>query len=69
MAKYNDPEELRALADRIDHEQLWRWAGMDHDKMTPEQKDRHMAGVHLRRYASDRAGETRDMGARLSRAG
>lgn len=35
MAKYNDPEELRALADRIDHEQLWRWAGMDHDKMTP----------------------------------
>lgn len=54
MAKYNDPEELRALADRIDHEQLWRWAGMDHDKMTPEQKDRHMAGVHLRRYASDR---------------
>jgi hypothetical protein len=54
MAKYNDPDELRALADRIDHEQLWRWAGMDHDKMTPEQKDRYMAGVFLRRYASDR---------------
>ena len=49
------PEELRALANRIDHEELWRWAGMDHDKMTPEQKDRHWAGVHLRRYASDEA--------------
>lgn len=48
------PEELEALADRIDHEQLWRWAGMDHDKMTPEQKDRMWAGVNLRRYASDR---------------
>lgn len=54
MAQYNSPEELRALADRIDHEQLWRWAGMDHDKMTPEAKDRYWAGVHLRRYASDR---------------
>lgn len=48
------PEELEALANRIDHEELWRWPGMDHDKMTPEQKDRMMAGVHLRRYASDR---------------
>lgn len=48
------PEELEALANRIDHEELWRWAGMDHDKMTPEQKDRMMAAVHLRRYASDR---------------
>lgn len=48
------PEELNALANRIDHEELWRWAGMDHDKMTPEQKDRLWAGVHLRRYASDR---------------
>lgn len=48
------PEELKALADRIDHEELWRWAGMDHDKMSPEQKDRMWAGVHLRRYASDR---------------
>ena len=54
MAKYNDPNELRELADRIDHEKLWQWAGMDHDKMTPEQRDRHMAGVFLRRYASDR---------------
>jgi hypothetical protein len=48
------PEELNALANRIDHEELWRWAGMDHDKMTPEQKDRLWAGIHLRRYASDR---------------
>lgn len=48
------PEELEALANRIDHEELWRWAGMDRDKMTPEQRDRLMAGVHLRRYAHDR---------------
>lgn len=48
------PEELEALANRIDHEELWRWPGMDHDKMTPEQKDRMWAGVHLRRYAHDR---------------
>lgn len=48
------PEELEALANRIDHEELWRWAGMDHHKMTPEQKDRMWAGVHLRRYAHDR---------------
>lgn len=48
------PEELEALADRIDHEKLWRWAGMDHDKMTPEQQDRMWAGIHLRRYAHDR---------------
>lgn len=48
------PEELDALANRIDHEELWRRPGMDRDKMTPEQQDRLMAGVHLRRYASDR---------------
>jgi hypothetical protein len=48
------PEELEALANRIDHEELWRWPGMDRDKMTPEQKDRLMAGVYLRRYARDR---------------
>lgn len=51
------PNKLNELADRIDHEQLWRWAGMDHDKMTPEQKDRMNAGVHLRRYASLLGGE------------
>lgn len=48
------PEELEALANRIDHEELWRWPGMDRDKMTPEQRDRLMAGVYLRRYARDR---------------
>lgn len=44
-------KKLMDLADRIDHEQLWRWAGMHHDKMTPEQQDRMNAGVALRRYA------------------
>jgi hypothetical protein len=48
------PDELRALADRIDHEELWRRAGMERDQMTPEQRDRLDAGVNLRRYASDR---------------
>jgi hypothetical protein len=43
--------KLLALADRIDHEKLWRLAGMDHDKLTEEQKDRMNAGVALRRYA------------------
>ncbi|MGJ3704587.1 hypothetical protein [Variovorax sp. AFSI2.2] len=45
-------QRLLDLADRIDHEQLWRWAGMDHHKMTPEQRDRMNAGVALRRYAN-----------------
>jgi len=44
-------KKLMELADRIDHEELWRWAGMHHYKMTPEQKDRMNAGVELRRYA------------------
>ena len=48
------PDELEALADRIDHEELWRRPRIDCDKMTPEQKDRMMAGVYLRRYAHDR---------------
>ena len=43
--------KLRELADRIDHEELWRWAGMDHHKMSPEQRDRMNAGVELRRFA------------------
>jgi hypothetical protein len=43
---------LLDLADRIDHEHLWSWAGMDHRKMTPEQRDRMDAGVALRRYAN-----------------
>ena len=44
-------KKLMELADRIDHEELWRWAGMDHHKMTPEQQDCMNAGVALRRYA------------------
>lgn len=49
------PEELEALANRIDHEELWRRAGLDaRQKMTPEQQDRLWAGIHLRRYAHDR---------------
>lgn len=44
-------EKLRELADRIDFEQLWRSAGIDHSKMTPDQIDRMNAGVALRRYA------------------
>ncbi len=47
-------EEILQLADRIDTEELWRRPGIDHDDMTPEQKDRLMAGVYLRRYAMDR---------------
>jgi hypothetical protein len=48
------PKELEDLANRIDHEELWRTPGMDHDKLTPEQKDRMWAAIHLRRYAYDR---------------
>lgn len=46
-------EELQALANRIDHEELWRRSPLD-AALTPEQKDRMWAGVHLRRYAHDR---------------
>ena len=49
-----DVEEIRELADRIDHEELWRRPGMDILDMTPEEKDRLMAGVYLRRHASGR---------------
>lgn len=48
------PEELKALADRIDHEELWRRPGIERDEMTQDQTDRLMAGVCLRRYAMDR---------------
>ena len=48
------PEEINGLADRIDHEELWRRPGMERDTMTPEQRDRLNAGVNLRRYASGR---------------
>ena len=43
--------KLLELADRIDPEQLWRRAGLDRQRMTPEQQDRLDAGVNLRRYA------------------
>lgn len=49
-----NPEELEALAGRIDHEMLWRLPAMDRDKMTQEQRDRLDAAVNLRRYARDR---------------
>ena len=49
-----DPEELEALADRIDHEELWRRPGMERDTMTPQQRDRLDAAVNLRRFASGR---------------
>lgn len=48
------PEELEALANCIDHEELWRRLGMERFDMTPEQQDRLNAGVNLRRYAHDR---------------
>jgi hypothetical protein len=48
------PEELEALANRIDYEELWRRPGMDRDQMTLEQRDRLDAGVNLRRYAHKR---------------
>ena len=47
-----DTEKIMQLADRIDHEQLWRRAGIDHKHFTPEQRDRYEAGVQLRRYAN-----------------
>lgn len=53
MAKYNDPEELEALANRIDFDEQWRRSPLD-DSMTQAEKDRCAAGVHLRRYAHDR---------------
>jgi hypothetical protein len=52
MTKYNDPDELNALADRIDFDQQWRRSPLD--AFTQEEKDRCMAGVFLRRYANDR---------------
>jgi hypothetical protein len=43
--------KLMELADRIDHEQLCRRAGLERSTWTQEQRDRCAAGVHLRRYA------------------
>jgi hypothetical protein len=47
----NKQERLLALANRIDHEELWRRAGADRHLLTLEQIDRLDAGVMLRRYA------------------
>ena len=49
-----NPAELEALANRIDHEELWRRPGLERDTMTQEQRDRLDAAVNLRRYASAR---------------
>lgn len=45
------PEDLEALANRIDSEELWRRNPFDRDQLTQEQRDRLDAGVNLRRYA------------------
>lgn len=50
----NDPAEIEALANRIDHEELWRVSPLETDKLTPEQQDRMWAGVYLRRHAHAR---------------
>lgn len=48
------PEELEDLANRIDHEQLWRRPSGESRQLTQEQQDRLWAGIHLRRYALGR---------------
>lgn len=47
------PEELEALANRIDFDEQWRRSPLD-ESMTWAEKDRRDAGVNLRRYAHDR---------------
>jgi hypothetical protein len=44
-------EELHALADRIDHEKLWKRPMMYRDRLTDDQRNRLDAAVNLRRYA------------------
>lgn len=48
------PEEIEALANRIDYQELWRRPGLERDEFTQEQRDRLDAGVNLRRYARQR---------------
>lgn len=48
------PEQLEELANRIDHEELWRLSMLDRDNLTQDQRDRLDAGINLRRYAHDR---------------
>lgn len=43
--------KLMELADRIDHEQLWRLSGLAQMDLPQEKQDRVLAGVMLRRYA------------------
>lgn len=50
-ALHSPNEALLALADRIDHEQLWRRPGLEHRDWPQEKRDRMRAGVELRRYA------------------
>ena len=44
-------QKLMELADRIDHEELWRRPGLEHLEWPQDKRDRLEAGVQLRRYA------------------
>lgn len=44
-------DQLRNLADLIDHEQIWARARADDHELTPDQINRYKAGVELRRMA------------------
>jgi hypothetical protein len=46
------PDKLRALADRIDHEELWRRPAMEHRDWSQDKIDRMNAAVELRRWAN-----------------
>ncbi len=46
-----DPQEIEDMANRIDHDQMWRCPR--DSVMTPDQRDRREAGVYLRCYARD----------------
>lgn len=56
-----EPAEIKALADRIDHQELWRLSPFDWQELTPEQRDRMDAGVYLRRYADQRLAVVREL--------
>ncbi len=43
--------ELLRLANTVDPEELWRASGITQGEYTPEQRDRLMAAVNLRRYS------------------
>jgi hypothetical protein len=43
--------ELEELANRIDHEELWRRPALEYLDWPQDKRDRLMAGVNLRRYA------------------